>query len=96
MEDLNVKGMLKNKHLAKTIAQQKFYEFIRVMKYKCAILGIDFVQVDRFYPSSKRCSCCGVVKKQLMLSERTFKCNSCGLELDRDENASLNLATYVI
>ena len=94
MEDLNVAGMMKNKHLAEKIAEQKFYEFIRQMKYKCDWNGIVFVQVDRFYPSSKRCSCCGNVKKDLKLKDRVYVCDECGLEIDRDKNASINLGNY--
>ena len=90
MEDLNVKGMMKNKHLSKAIAEQGFYEFKRQMEYKCNFNGIEFVQVDRFYPSSKTCSCCGNIKKDLKLKDRVYKCNNCGLEIDRDYNASLN------
>ena len=93
MEDLNVSGMMKNSHLSKAIANQKLYEFIRQMKYKCEKYGIEFIQVDRFYPSSKTCSSCGTSKKDLKLSDRTYKCE-CGLEMDRDVNASLNLAAY--
>ena len=69
MEHLNVKGMMKNKHLAKAIASQKFYEFIRQIKYKCEAHGIEFLQADRFYPSSKTCSCCGHIKKDLKLKD---------------------------
>lgn len=94
MEDLNVKGMMKNKHLSKSIANQGFYEFIRQIKYKCEFYGIEFIQVDRFYPSSKTCSCCGHIKKDLKLSDRTYVCSECGLVIDRDYNASLNLAKY--
>ena len=94
MEDLNIKGMMKNKHLSKAIQQQKLYEFIRQMKYKCEWLGIEFVQVDRFYPSSKTCSCCGNIKKDLKLSDRTYICEECGLVIDRDLNASINLSNY--
>ena len=94
MEDLNVRGMMKNKHLSKAIQQQNLYEFIRQMKYKCEWLGIEFVQVDRFYPSSKTCSCCGNIKKDLKLSDRTYICQECGLVIDRDLNASINLANY--
>ena len=94
MEDLNVRGMMKNKHLAKAIQEQCFYEFIRQMKYKCEKYGIEFVQVDRFYPSSKKCSCCGNIKKDLKLSDRTYICSECGLVIDRDYNASINLANY--
>ena len=94
MDDLNVIGMMKNKHLSKSIQQQKFYEFIRQMKYKCEWNGIEFIQVDRFYPSSKTCSCCGNVKKDLKLSDRTYICSECGLTIDRDLNAAINLANY--
>lgn len=93
MEDLNVSGMMKNKHLAKAIQEQCFYEFIRQMEYKCRFNGIEFVQVDRFFPSSKMCSNCGSIKKDLKLKDRVYKC-SCGLEIDRDKNASINLANY--
>ena len=94
MEDLNVSGMMKNKHLSKAIAEQGFYEFIRQIKYKCEFNGIEFIQVDRFYPSSKTCSCCGSIKKDLKLKDRNYKCNKCGLEIDRDKNASINLGNY--
>ena len=93
MEDLNVSGMMKNKHLSKAIAEQCFYEFIRQMEYKCEFNGIKFVQADRFYPSSKTCSCCGSIKKDLKLKDRVYKCN-CGLSIDRDLNASINLSKY--
>ena len=95
MEDLNVKGMMKNKYLAKAIANQCFYEFKRQMKYKCERLGIIFIEADRWYPSSKTCSHCGKIKKDLKLSDRTFHCE-CGFTLDRDLNASINLANYQI
>ncbi|MCL1697367.1 transposase [Lysinibacillus sp. BPa_S21] len=93
MENLNVRGMLKNRHLSKALANQKLYEFIRQMKYKCEKYGIEFVQVHRFFPSSKTCSSCGTIKKDLKLSDRVYKC-SCGHVMDRDLNASLNLANY--
>ncbi|HDR7532997.1 TPA: transposase [Bacillus anthracis] len=93
MENLNIAGMLKNRHLAKAIAKQKFYEFIRQMKYKCEKYGIEFIQVGRFYPSSKTCSCCGTIKTDLKLSDRVYRCE-CGLEIDRDLNAAINLANY--
>ncbi|EPY2277968.1 RNA-guided endonuclease InsQ/TnpB family protein [Clostridium sporogenes] len=96
MEDLNVSGMMKNKHLAKAIAEQCFHEFIRQMKYKCEFNRIDFVQADRFYPSSKTCSNCGYVKKDLKLKDRIYICPECGLEIDRDKNASINLGNYKI
>lgn len=85
---------MKNKHLAEAIAEQKFYMFIQTMKYKCEFNGIKFIQIDRFYPSSKTCSHCGHIKKDLKLSDRVYKCDECGLEIDRDLNASINLANY--
>jgi putative transposase len=94
MEGLNVKQMMKNKHLAEAISDEKFYEFIRQMKYKSQRYGITFIQVDRFYPSSKMCSRCGNIKRDLKLSDRTYKCDVCGLVIDRDYNASINLANY--
>ncbi len=95
MEDLNVTGMTKNKHLSKAIAEQRFYEFIRQVQYKCEWNGIRFVQADRFYPSSKTCSCCGSIKRSLKLSERTYVCPNCGFTIDRDLNAAINLSRYV-
>ena len=94
MEDLNVSGMMKNRHLAKAIKDQCLYEFIRQTQYKCEERGIKFVQVSRFYPSSKTCSSCGAIKRDLKLSERTFVCPECGLRIDRDYNAALNLMRY--
>ena len=94
MEDLNVVGMMKNKHLAKAIAEQCFYEFTRQIKYKCEFNGIEFIQVDRFYPSSKTCSECGNIKKDLKLSDREYICEECGCVIDRDKNASINLGNY--
>jgi transposase, IS605 orfB family len=94
MEDLNVKGMMKNKHLAKAISEIGFYDFIRTMKYKCEESNIKFFQVDRFFPSSKTCSHCGCVHKGLKLSDRIFECPSCGFTIDRDFNAAVNLECY--
>ena len=94
MEDLNVKGMMKNKHLSKAIAEQGFYEFKRQMEYKCNFNEIEFVQADRYYPSSKTCSCCGSIKEDLKLKDRTYVCKECGLVIDRDYNASINLSNY--
>jgi putative transposase len=90
IEDLNVKGMMKNRHLSKAVASQKFYEFRTKLKAKCSENGIELRIVDRFYPSSKKCHCCGSIKKDLKLSDRTYKCD-CGYVEDRDFNASLNL-----
>lgn len=93
MEDLNVTGMMRNKHLSKAIQEQCLSEFIRQMKYKCEFSGIPFVQVGRFYPSSKMCSCCGKIKKDLKLSDRVYVCE-CGNNIDRDYNAAINLMRY--
>jgi len=94
IEDLNIGGMMKNKHLSKSIAAQCFYKFISVLKYKCEWNNIELIKVDRFYPSSKLCSRCKNIKKGLRLKDRLYKCNFCGLIIDRDFNASLNLANY--
>ena len=96
MEDLNVRGMCKNHHLAKSIKEQCFYEFIRQMRYKCEWNGIEFVQADMFYPSSKTCSCCGSINKNLSLKDRTYICPECGAVIDRDYNAAINLSRYVV
>ncbi|WP_341472889.1 transposase [Clostridium perfringens] len=90
IEDLNVKGMMKNKHLSKAIASQKFFEFKTKLTVKCKENHIELRIVDRFYPSSKTCSSCGKVKKDLKLSDRIYKCD-CGFTIDRDLNASINL-----
>ena len=94
MEDLNVSGMMKNRHLARALAEQKLYEFRRQMEYKCEFHGIEFVLADRWFPSSKTCSCCGNVKKELKLKDRTYKCTACGFKIDRDRNACINLSRY--
>ena len=91
IEDLNVSGMMKNRHLSKAIAQQKFFEFRIKLLAKCNLHGIELRVVDRFYPSSKICHCCGSVKSDLRLSDRTYHCDECGYTEDRDYNASLNL-----
>lgn len=93
LEDLNVSGIMKNKHLSKAVQQQKFYEFRRQMEYKCEWNGIQLIIADRFFPSSKLCSCCGKIKKDLKLSDRVYKC-TCGNVMDRDYNASINLLRY--
>lgn len=90
IEDLNVKGMMKNRHLSKAVASQKFYEFRTKLEKQCKESGIELRIVDRFYPSSKLCHCCGFIKKDLKLSDRIYKCD-CGYTCDRDFNASLNL-----
>ncbi len=94
IEDLNVSGMMKNRHLSKAVASQKFYEFRTKLKIKCDANGIELRVVDRFYPSSKLCHCCGSIKKDLKLSDRIYKCE-CGYVEDRDFNASLNLRDAV-
>lgn len=91
IEDLNVSGMLKNKHLSEKIKEAKFYEIRRQLEYKCKWNNIELIIADRFYPSSKICSCCGNKKTKLSLSERTYVCEECGAIIDRDFNASLNL-----
>ena len=94
IEGLNVKGMMKNKHLSKAVQQQEFGKFRQYLTYKCQMNGIELIIADRWYPSSKMCSCCGNVKKQLSLSERIYECDVCGFVDDRDHNASLNLEHY--
>ena len=94
MEDLNVTGMMKNRHLAEAVQEQCFYEFYRQMEYKCQWNNIEFITADRFYPSSKLCSCCGYLKKDLKLSERVYACPECQNRIDRDYQASVNLMRY--
>ncbi|MDY2627149.1 MAG: transposase, partial [Lachnospiraceae bacterium] len=94
IEDLNVSGMMKNRHLSKAVASQKFYEFRTRLKAKCKENGIELRVVDRFYPSSKLCHCCGRIKKDLKISDRIYRC-ACGYVEDRDFNASLNLRDAV-
>lgn len=91
IEDLNVTGMKKNRHLAKAVSQQNFRLFREWLTTKCSQYGIELRVVDRFYPSSKLCSGCGTKKVKLSLSERSFTCDACGAKLNRDFNASLNL-----
>ena len=94
MEDLNVSGMMKNNHLAKAVQEQKFAEFYKIMQYKCEWHGIKLITADRFYASSKTCSICGNINKDLKLSDRTYHCEHCGSVIDRDLNASINLYQY--
>lgn len=94
IEDLNVRGMMKNKHLSKSVSQQCFHKFREYLTYKCRLYGVALEVADRWYPSSKLCSCCGNVKRQLSLSERVYRCELCGFETDRDYNASINLSRY--
>lgn len=94
METLNIKGMMKNKHLSKAISKQGLYEFKRQLKYKSEWYGIAFIEADQWFPSSKLCSGCGHKKVRLSLSERVYKCDQCNLNIDRDYNASVNLSKY--
>ena len=94
LEDLNVRGMMSNRHLAKAVQEQGFYEFRRQIEYKAAWKGLRVVIADRFYPSSKTCIACGHVKKILRLSERIYHCEHCGNEIDRDLQAAINLKLY--
>ena len=91
IEDLKVSNMIKNKHLSKAIQEQNFYSIRTKLINKCKERNIELRLVDTFYPSSKTCSCCGSIKKDLKLNDRIYKCYNCGLEMDRDYNASINL-----
>jgi putative transposase len=91
IEDLNVRGMARNRHLARSIMDGGFFEFRRQLEYKARFYGATLVVADRWFPSSKTCSCCGSVKTELALSQRTFKCDDCGYEAGRDLNAARNL-----
>ena len=93
IEDLNVSGMMKNKYVSKAVQNQGFFEFRKQLEYKCKEKGIPLIVADRYYPSSKLCSCCGKIKKDLKLSDRIYRC-SCGNVIDRDFQASLNLKAY--
>ena len=96
LEDLNIKGVMENRHLSKSVSDSKLYEFRRQIEYKAELYGIEVVIADRFYPSSKTCHKCGNVKKDLKLSDRVYRCDCCGNIIDRDINASINLARYKI
>ena len=91
IEDLKVSNMMKNKHLSRAIQEQNFYAIRTKLVNKCKEKNIELRLVDTFYPSSKTCSCCGEIKKDLKLNDRIYKCCNCGLEIDRDYNASINL-----
>lgn len=93
MEDLDINGMMKNRHLSKAIQEQKLFEFRRQIEYKCKWNDVKILFVGRFYPSSKLCSSCGQIKKDLKLSDRVYNCN-CGYGMDRDLNAAMNLMNY--
>lgn len=94
LEELNVSGMMKNRHLARAVQEQSFYTFKEILSYKAKSNNIRIVEVPRFYPSSKTCSVCGTVKSDLKLSDRVFICPECGNKMDRDLNASMNLKNY--
>ena len=96
IEDLNVSGMMKNRHLARSIQNQRLYEIRKQLTYKSEEEGIELIAADRFYPSSKICSHCGCKKVDLKLSDRTYVCDNCGTIIDRDLNAAINLADYGI
>lgn len=93
IENLNVSGMMKNHHLARAISDVSFFEFRRQLEYKCKWYGGELVVIDRWYPSSKTCSNCGAINDNLKLSDRVYKCD-CGLEIDRDLNAAINIRNY--
>lgn len=94
IENLNVSGMMKNKHLSDSVRKQCFYKFRQYITYKSELNGIELVVADRFYPSSKTCSHCGTIKKDLKLKDRVYRCSHCGTVIDRDYNASINLSMY--
>lgn len=95
VEDLNILGLVKNKHLSKSILDSKWGKFFYILNYKCNFYGINFIKADGFYPSSKTCSHCHAIKKDLKLKDRTYICKKCGLVIDRDENAAINLMNYI-
>ena len=96
VETLNVSGMVQNKRLARSISDAGMAEFVRILEYKCAWHGAQFVKVDPWFPSSKTCSVCGAVKAALSLSERMYRCDRCGFECDRDLNAARNIQAYPV
>jgi len=94
VEDLNISGLLKNHNLAQAMSDVSLSKFYEILGYKCKWKGINLVKIGRFDPSSKRCSCCGEIKKTLSLSERNWTCEFCGAEHDRDDNAAENILWY--
>ena len=94
IEDLNVSGMMKNKHLSDSVRKQCFYKFRQYMTYKTELNGIELIIADRWFPSSKTCSECGSIKHDLKLKDRIYRCPHCGTVIDRDLNASINLSMY--
>lgn len=95
LEDLNVKGMVRNHHLAQSVSDVAFGELCRQIEYKSLLNGVKVLKADRFYPSSKTCSMCGHIKHDLKLSDSTYHCDKCGAVIDRDYNASLNLLSLI-
>lgn len=93
VEDLDVQKMLKTKALSKDISDVSWSKFFRILSYKCDWYGKKLIKVDRYFPSTKTCSCCGSIK-EIKLSDRIYNCNKCGLSLDRDHNAAINLLNY--
>ena len=94
MEDLNVKGMQRNHHLARSVVDASFGMFLSMLEYKCMWYGVNFIKIDRFAPSSKTCGKCGYVYKGLKLSERSWTCPECGTHHDRDFNAACNIKDF--
>ena len=90
----NVSGLLANHKLAKAVGDMGFYEFRRQLEYKCSLYGSELIIADRWFASSKTCSNCGAKKEKLSLSERVYHCDNCGISLDRDLNAAINLSRY--
>lgn len=95
IEGLDISDMLKDKRLSSEIQEQCFYKFREYLTYKCEDKGIELVIADRYYPSSKTCSCCGNIKNNLKLNDRTYVCDKCGFIIDRDLNAAINLMNYI-
>jgi len=96
LETLNISGMLKNHKLAKSIADASWSKFVHFLKYKADWYGVNIIQIGRFEPSSKMCSCCGVMNKNLKLRHRKWKCLNCGTVHDRDVNASINIKNFAL
>ena len=94
MEALNVRAMVGDRRLTRSIADASWGELASMLEYKCRWYGAELIRADRFFPSSKICSRCGSRKERLELKERTFSCEGCGVVLDRDLNAAINLARW--
>ena len=96
IETLKITNLLKNRNLAKALSDSALGGFLEKLKSKAETLGIPIIQADQFFASSKRCSNCGHKKKDLLLSERTYDCKKCGISIDRDQNAAINLRTVAV